>query len=85
MTINGPAPMILAFFLNAAIDQQCELYIKENNLKLKINRKINKIYKNKVRPTYNGSLPNGHDGLGLYLLGVSGADVLEKMYMKKLK
>ena len=85
MTINGPAPMILAFFLNAAIDQQCELYIKENNLKLKINRKINKLYKNKVRPTYNGSLPNGHDGLGLYLLGVSGADVLDKNVYEKIK
>ena len=85
MTINGPAPMILAFFLNAAIDQQCELYIKENNLKLKINRKINKIYKNKIFSTYNGSLPNGHDGLGLYLLGVSGADVLEKNVYEKIK
>ena len=31
MTINGPAPMILAFFMNAAIDQQCEKYIEEND------------------------------------------------------
>ncbi len=27
MTINGPAPMLLGFFMNAAIDQQCEKYI----------------------------------------------------------
>ena len=31
MTINGPAPMVLAFFLNAAIDQQCELHIQSTN------------------------------------------------------
>ncbi|MBL6807421.1 MAG: cobalamin-dependent protein, partial [Candidatus Poseidonia sp.] len=29
MTINGPAPIILAFFLNAAIDQQVEAYLAE--------------------------------------------------------
>ena len=28
MTINGPAPMVLAFFLNAAVDQQCERWIR---------------------------------------------------------
>jgi methylmalonyl-CoA mutase len=31
MTINGPAPMLLGFFMNAAIDQR-ELYIKANAL-----------------------------------------------------
>jgi isobutyryl-CoA mutase len=31
MTINGPAPMILAFFMNAAIDQACETYITEQD------------------------------------------------------
>ena len=30
MTINGPAPMILAFFMNTAIDQQVEKHLKEN-------------------------------------------------------
>src|SRR5207237_4752853 len=32
MTINGPAPMLLGFFMNAAIDQQCEKYIIEHGL-----------------------------------------------------
>ena len=28
MTINGPAPMILAFFMNTAIDQQVEKHLR---------------------------------------------------------
>ena len=106
MTINGPAPMILAFFLNAAIDQQCEKYILENNLQDEVNRIIEskfnidelpkyvgidgkpvhhtllrKLSGSKVSPTGVevegvGVLPSGNDGLGLRLLGLSGADVL---------
>ena len=78
MTINGPAPMLLGFFMNAAIDQQCELYIKENGLEKEVDDKINKIYKEKgvERPRYNGKLPEGNDGLGLMLLGVTGEQVL---------
>lgn len=78
MTINGPAPMLLGFFMNAAIDQQCELYIKENKLEKEVEAKINKIYKEKgvERPRYNGDLPAGNDGLGLMLLGVTGDLVL---------
>ncbi|SDY04903.1 methylmalonyl-CoA mutase family protein [Flavobacterium degerlachei] len=78
MTINGPAPMLLGFFMNAAIDQQCELYIKENNLEKDVEAKINKIYKEKgvERPRYNGDLPAGNNGLGLMLLGVTGDLVL---------
>ena len=91
MTINGPAPMLLAFFLNAAIDQQCEKYIAENNLKEEVNKIIEAKYKNNELPKYigtdgkpvkpvkgelKGALPGGNDGLGLRLLGLSGADVL---------
>lgn len=78
MTINGPAPMLLGFFMNAAIDQQCELYIKENNLQVEVEEKINEIYKLKgtVRPQYQGELPAGNNGLGLMLLGVTGDQVL---------
>ncbi|MFK7782126.1 methylmalonyl-CoA mutase family protein, partial [Psychroserpens sp.] len=72
MTINGPAPMLLGFFMNAAIDQQCETYIKDNNLEKETEAKIAKLYKGKERPTYNGELPKGNDGLGLMLLGVTG-------------
>ena len=78
MTINGPAPMLLGFFMNAAIDQNCEKYIKENGLEAEVNAKIKAIYKEKgtERPIYNGALPEGNDGLGLMLLGVTGDQVL---------
>lgn len=79
MTINGPAATIAAFFMNAAIDQQCELYIKENGLEKEVNAKIDAIYKAKgtKRPRYNASeLPEGNNGLGLLLLGVTGDMVL---------
>ncbi len=76
MTINGPAPMLLGFFMNAAIDQQCEIYIKENGLEKEVEVKIVKLYKGKERPTYNGDLPEGNNGLGLMLLGVTGDLVL---------
>ena len=87
MTINGPAPMLLAFFMNAAIDQQCEIYIKSNGLENEINRKIEDLYKQKglQKPIYNGDLPQSNDGLGLMLLGVSGDDVLDKNIYEKIK
>jgi methylmalonyl-CoA mutase len=78
MTINGPAAHLAAFFMNAAIDQQCELYIKENGLEAEVDAKIDQIYaeKNLTRPRYQGELPDGNDGLGLLLLGVTGDQVL---------
>ena len=85
MTINGPAPMLLAFFMNAAIDQQCELYIKENNLEKEVQQKIDTIYKGKERPSYQGELPEGNDGLGLMLLGVTGDQVLPKDVYNNIK
>jgi len=105
MTINGPAPTITAFFMNAAIDQQCEIYIRENGLEEEVNRKIDAIYKDKglARPYYSaavgsgqaaegsqGVLPEGNNGLGLMLLGVTGdmvlpADVYASIKAKTLK
>ena len=87
MTINGPAAVIAAFFMNAAIDQQCEIYIKQNSLEKEIDKKINEIYKLKgvERPRYNGPLPEGNDGLGLMLLGVTGDQVLPKDVYEKIK
>lgn len=78
MTINGPAPMLLGFFMNAAIDQNCEKYIKANGLEKEIASKISEIYGKKgvERPKYQGDLPEGNDGLGLMLLGVTGDQVL---------
>ncbi|MFH6769681.1 methylmalonyl-CoA mutase family protein [Gaetbulibacter aquiaggeris] len=85
MTINGPAPMLLGFFMNAAIDQQCEIYIKENGLEKVVEAQINKLYKGKVRPQYNGELPETNDGLGLMLLGVTGDQVLSKEVYEDIK
>jgi methylmalonyl-CoA mutase len=87
MTINGPAPMLLGFFMNAAIDQQCELYIKANGLEKEVDAKINKIYKEKgvARPVYNGELPEGNNGLGLFLLGVTGDLVLPLEVYNEIK
>jgi len=76
MTINGPAATMTAFFMNAAIDQQCQLYIKENGLEEEVEQKINQIYKGGTRPSYQGDLPEGNNGLGLMLLGVTGDQVL---------
>ena len=85
MTINGPAPTLTAFFMNAAIDQQCELYIKANGLEKEVEQKIQEIYKKKgvQRPRYNSTsageaLPDGNNGLGLMLLGITGDQVLPK-------
>ena len=78
MTINGPAPMLLGFFMNAAIDQNCEKYIKVNGLEAEVEAKIEAKYKQSgtVRPKYQGELPEGNNGLGLMLLGVTGDEVL---------
>jgi methylmalonyl-CoA mutase len=87
MTINGPAPMLLGFFMNAAIDQNCEKYIVENGLEKEIEAKIAAIYKAKgiTRPAYQGPLPEGNDGLGLMLLGVTGDQVLLIDVYNKIK
>lgn len=85
MTINGPAPIVLAFFMNAAIDQQCELFIKENGLEEEVKAKLKVIFKDKPQPTYQGGIPEGNDGLGLMLLGVSGEEVLPAEVYQKIK
>ncbi len=87
MTINGPAPMMLAFFMNAATDQNCEKYIKANGLEKEVDAKIAAIYKAKgvKRPAYQGELPQGNNGLGLYLLGLTGDQVLPAEIYNKIK
>jgi methylmalonyl-CoA mutase len=89
MTINGPAPTILAFFLNAAIDQQCERWIVEQGLEDEVEAEVAARFEGRERPTYHGDLPPGHDGLGLRLLGVRGrefvpADVYEEVRARTL-
>ncbi|WP_111706712.1 methylmalonyl-CoA mutase family protein [Lutibacter citreus] len=87
MTINGPAPMMLGYFMNAAIDQVCEKYIIENNLEKEIEEKIAAIYSKKgvERPKYQGDLPEGNNGLGLLLLGITGDEVLPSEIYNKIK
>lgn len=87
MTINGPAATMTAFFMNAAIDQQCEVYIKANGLEKEINSKVDSIFKKKglPRPTYSGVIPEGNNGLGLMLLGVTGDQVLPGEVYEKIK
>jgi isobutyryl-CoA mutase len=100
MTINGPAPMLLAFFMNAAIDQQCEKYIIENNLRETVNKAIEAKYSIDALPKYvgvdgkeivlakgnlQGALPEGNSGLGLRLLGLSGQDVLPEEIYEQIK
>src|SRR5260221_8285094 len=87
MTINGRAPMLLAYFMNAAIDQQCELYIKKNRLEDEVKKKIETLYKGKEedRPAYQGPLPKGNNGLGLLLLGVTGDQVLPEEVYEEIK
>lgn len=87
MTINGPAPSLMAYFLNAAIDQQCEKYIRENGMEKEVEKKLKALYDNKglKRPTYHANLPQGHNGLGLLLLGVTGDQILPKETYEKIK
>jgi methylmalonyl-CoA mutase len=107
MTINGPAPMLLGFFMNAAIDQNCEKYIRANGLEAEVEKKIAERWEGAgfglrasgtsevarspqpaargQRPRYNAPIPEGNDGLGLLLLGVTGDQVLPKEVYEKIK
>ena len=90
MTINGPAPMLLAFFMNAAIDQQCEKWIDANDKWSMVDDAFSKKYGKLPHPAYNnttfpGSLPEGNSGLGLKLLGLSGDEVLPKEAYEQCK
>jgi isobutyryl-CoA mutase len=87
MTINGPAPIVLAFFMNTAIDQQCEKYILKNGLEQKTREQIKNIYAERGQPlpSYSGKLPAGNGGLGLMLLSISGDEVLDKEIYQNIR
>ncbi len=87
MTINGPAPTLVGFFMNAAIDQQCEIYIRENGMEKEVEKKIADLYTKRgtQRPSYQGELPAGNDGLGLMLLGITGDQVLPADVYQRIK
>ncbi len=86
MTINGPAPMILAMFMNTAIDQQVEKYLKADDTRwAEAEKTIAKLFEGRDRPTYSGELPPTNDGLGLGLLGVTGNQVVDADTYARIK
>jgi len=87
MTINGPAPMLVGYFMNTAIDQQCEIYIRKHGLQEEVEGKMDELFKKQERdkPQYQGKLPKGNNGLGLMLLGVTGDQILPKEVYAKIK
>lgn len=87
MTINGPAPMLLSFFMNAAIDQNCEKYIEEHKLWDVVEKKLKAKFDDQglKRPSYEGPIPKGNNGLGLKLLGLTGDEVLDKKQYELIK
>lgn len=87
MTINGPAPAMVGYFMNAAIDQQCEIYIRQNGLEEEVRKKIEAFYnkRSSALPGYNMPLPEGNNGLGLLLLGITGDQVLPPEVYEKIK
>ena len=85
MTINGPAPIILAFYMNAAIDQQVERHLRESGQWDEAERKLDEYFGDRPGPRYKGELPPGNDGLGLGLLGVSGDQVVDRETYERIK
>ncbi|MGH8135163.1 MAG: methylmalonyl-CoA mutase family protein [Steroidobacteraceae bacterium] len=85
MTINGPAPMILAMFMNTAVDQQVERCLRDSGRWPEAEAKIARIFVGRERPRYRGELPPGHDGSGLGLLGVSGDQLLDRETYGKIR
>jgi len=85
MTINGPAPMILAFFMNSAIDQQVEKHLRETGEWEAVQPGIDKYFEGKERPRYEGDLPEGNDGLGLGLLGISGDKLVDTETYERIR
>ncbi|MEO5813273.1 MAG: methylmalonyl-CoA mutase family protein [Rhodanobacter sp.] len=86
MTINGPAPMILAMFMNTAIDQNVERYLRADDARwATAEKRIAEIYPNGTQPKYHGDLPKGNEGLGLALLGVSGDQLVDAETYARIK
>ncbi|MCB1552324.1 MAG: methylmalonyl-CoA mutase family protein [Xanthomonadales bacterium] len=86
MTINGPAPIILAMFMNTAIDQQVEKHLRADQTRWDAaHARMEKLFEGRRRPEYGGMLPESNDGLGLGLLGVSGDQLVEPEVYAKIK
>ncbi len=87
MTINGPAPMMLAFFLNAAIDQRCERHLIEQGRQREVEQLLDERARtlSLPRPRYRQELPQGNQGLGTMLLGITGDQVLPRETYERIK
>ncbi|WP_425612340.1 methylmalonyl-CoA mutase family protein [Xanthomonas translucens] len=86
ITINGPAPMILAMFMNTAIDQQVEKYLKADAQRwAQAEQALDALFEGRQRPRYHGALPPSNDGLGLALLGVSGDQLVDAPTYAQIK
>ncbi|TVQ65631.1 MAG: methylmalonyl-CoA mutase [Balneolaceae bacterium] len=87
MTINGPAPIILAMYLNTAVDQEVERWLRQNGLWESTRKKIEALFAAKgiSRPEYDLELPSGHDRFGLGLLGISGDQVTDPETYERIK
>ena len=86
MTINGPAPMLLAMFMNTAIDQQVEKYLREDGARWDAaHDKIEAMFEGRERPQYGGLLPETNDGLGLGLLGITGDQIVDAETYQRIK
>ncbi|MCJ7452352.1 MAG: methylmalonyl-CoA mutase family protein [Steroidobacteraceae bacterium] len=85
MTINGPAPMILAMYMNTAVDQRVERHLRESGRWDDAERRIAEIFRGRERPVYRGDLPPGHDGSGLGLLGVTGDQLVDRETYQEIR
>jgi methylmalonyl-CoA mutase len=86
MTINGPAPMILAMYMNTAVDQAVEKHLRAEQSRWdEAHAKIEKLFEDRERPRYAGMLPEGNDGLGLGLLGVTGDQIIDAETYAKIR
>jgi len=87
LTINGPAPMVLAFFLNAAIDQQVEKHLIESGELESVRARAAEAAQTRGEslPVYGDELPPGHDGLGLGLLGIPGDQAVDRVTYERIR
>ena len=84
MTINGPAPMLMAMFMNTAIDQQVEKHLRQTGRWAQAEKKKAELLGDDL-PVYTGELPGTSDGLGLGLLGVTGDQMVDPETYAKIK
>ncbi|HEY2344500.1 MAG TPA: methylmalonyl-CoA mutase family protein [Xanthomonadaceae bacterium] len=86
MTINGPAPIILAMFMNTAIDQQVEKYLRSDSKRWDhAQQVIDQFFEGRIRPRYHGELPPSNDRLGLSLLGITGDQLVDAETYARIK